>query len=208
MGLTTYISLLQPAPDVFYSVTDVIRMADGQFTNHGQSNVSEYFHYLGNHCPEMTDLLQDIPTPDGRRFIVDNKTIDGGAVHLGTDALVVAWNDSEIYKMMLLELGEDLEGSSTKSWPVVYSFTHCLEREYKLMIRNTFFFVFLFFAALVQASVPFAMMPLISEQRAVFYPTWIYAIAQSMLMPPLVIYVTFSTLSAIVYGSVGLSDDD
>eukprot|EP01034_Spumella_vulgaris_P047490 gene47490-biopygen34485 len=170
---------------------------------------------------DLADLLQDIPIPDGRRFTVGNKTIDGGAVPLESDALVSAWKDSEIFKMMLLEMDEDLVSSSTKSWPAVSSFTHCLESEYKLMIRNTSFLVgrvgqnvfvgivagmlfntlaivdsnsasdILCFVELIRAFMSFVMMPLISEQLAVFCST----------------YVTFSTLSIIVNGSVGLSDD-
>ncbi len=36
-GTTTVISLLQPAPDVFYSFADVIVMADGQMIYHGKN---------------------------------------------------------------------------------------------------------------------------------------------------------------------------
>jgi ABC-type multidrug transport system permease subunit len=117
-----------------------------------------------------------------------------------------------------------------------YCFTHCLSREYKLMIRNTPFLVgrvgqnvfigivagtlfsnletadsnsmsgILFFAALFGAFASFAMMPLIFEQRAVFYkhakglfyPTWIYVTAQSLVMFPLMILETL-ILSVIVY---------
>lgn len=35
-GTTTVISMLQPAPDVFYSFADVIVMADGQVVYHGK----------------------------------------------------------------------------------------------------------------------------------------------------------------------------
>lgn len=35
VGLTTVISLLQPAPDVFYAFEDLILMADGEIIYHG-----------------------------------------------------------------------------------------------------------------------------------------------------------------------------
>ncbi len=35
VGLTTVVSMLQPAPEVFYSFEDVIVMADGQIIYHG-----------------------------------------------------------------------------------------------------------------------------------------------------------------------------
>ncbi len=41
IGNTTVVSLLQPAPDVFYSFADVIVMADGQIIYHG-----EFLHCL------------------------------------------------------------------------------------------------------------------------------------------------------------------
>jgi ABC-type multidrug transport system ATPase subunit len=149
-GLTTVISLLQPAPDVFYSFTDVIVMADGKIIYHGlTTKVLEYFNNLGYHCPEIMDVadfLQEIPTPDGRRFAVGKKTITGDAVPLGTTALVKAWKDSDIYRDMLTEMDEQVFSASTKSWPPVfnerypssnwYTFTHCLQREAILLWRN------------------------------------------------------------------------
>eukprot|EP01034_Spumella_vulgaris_P047486 gene47486-biopygen33849 len=257
-GLTTVISLLQPAPDVFYSFTDVILMADGQIIYHGlTTKVVEYFNTLGYFCPEIMDVadfLQEIPTPDGRRFVSRGKaTGNGGVTPYGTDALVRAWKDSEVFRMMLLEMDEEVKSASTKSWPAVYkerypssfwyTLTHCLEREAKLMLRNTPFLIgrvlqclvvgiiagtlfsnlattdtnsmagILFFTALFGALSSFSLLPIIFEQRAVlykqakslFFPTWIYVLAQTLVMYPLQILETV-VASLIIYWSVGLSE--
>eukprot|EP01034_Spumella_vulgaris_P047573 gene47573-biopygen39029 len=133
---------------------------------------------------------------------------------------------------MLLEMDEDTLNSFTKSWPAS-NFTHCLESENQLMIRNTPFLVgrvgqnvfvgivvgtlsntsvtadskstsdVLCFAELVGAFPSFGRMSLIFEQLEVLYPTWIYLTVQSLVMFPLMIIETV-VLSTIVYRSVGL----
>eukprot|EP01034_Spumella_vulgaris_P025560 gene25560-biopygen22067 len=149
-GLTTVISLLQPAPEVFYSFTDVILLVDGEIIYHGLTTKAlEYFNNLGYHCPEMMDVadfLQEIPTPDGRRFAADKTTITGATPPFGTKALVKAWKESELFKEMLVAMDEEVLSASTKSWPAVYKeqyaastwfmFKHCLERETRLLMRN------------------------------------------------------------------------
>ncbi len=66
---------------MFYSFTDVIVMADGQIIYHGATTkVLEYFTALGYHCPEIMDVadfLQEIPSPDGRRFAAGQVTSTG-----------------------------------------------------------------------------------------------------------------------------------
>eukprot|EP01034_Spumella_vulgaris_P047223 gene47223-biopygen1258 len=248
MGYTTVISLLQPAPDVFYSFTDVIVMADGQIIYHGlTTKVVEYFNTLGYFCPEIMDVadfLQEIPTPDGRRFAT-GKTSTGASPPFGTDALVKAWTDSEIFKTMLIEMDEDIVRASAKSWPAVYNeryptsywftFTHCLQREASLLKRNIPFIkgrlgqtlivgIFagtlfsnlpttdtnsmrgiLYFTALFGALTSMSTLPIIFEQRAVFYkhakslfyPTWIYVLAQSLVMYPMSILETLISTTIV-----------
>lgn len=65
-------------------------MADGHIICHGPTTtVLEYFLNLGYHCPEYTDVgdfLQDIPTPDDRRFTIGHSTVNGDHPPIGTIA--------------------------------------------------------------------------------------------------------------------------
>ena len=197
---------------MFYSFEDVIVMADGQIIYHGPTvSVMDYFKDLGYHCPEIMDVadfLQEVPTADGKRFAQGQTTKSGATPPFGTEALVQAWKESELFASMLEYMDVQVK-QSTGQWPAVYnerypgnfrySFVHCLEREYKLMIRNTAFLKgralqsviigaiagslfsdlpvtdtnsmsgVLFFAALTGALSAMSMLPIIFAQRAVFY---------------------------------------
>jgi len=113
--------------------------------------VIQYFGDLGYHCPEIMDVadfLQELPTPDGKRFAKRHKTSSGEAPPLGTDALVEAWKQSPMFKAMLAEMDVSVKESGGK-WPEVfreyypstfwYSLTHCLERQAKLTLRDRSF---------------------------------------------------------------------
>lgn len=257
-GLTTVISLLQPAPDVFYSFTDVILMADGHIIYHGLTTaVLEYFQNLGYHCPEymdVADFLQDIPTPDGRRFTIGHSTINGDPPPIGTTALVKAWKESNEFQAMLLEMNESMAVQSHRPWPEVYNerypsspwfaFQHSLKREKTLLWRNKPFLKgrllqnvtlsilsgtlfsnlklddtnsmrgLLYFSCLVYVLKAMSTIPIIFEQRAVFYkhakslfcPTWVFVLSQTVVLYPLMMLETLIS-GIIVYWSAGLSSD-
>ena len=228
-GTTTVISMLQPTPDVFYSFTDVIVMADGQIIFHGPTAiVLDYFQDLGFHCPEMMDVadfLQEVPTADGKRFTIGRFTKSGCAPPLGTTALVNAWKSSDLFRAMMEEMDTQVNESAGK-WPAElserypssywFALTHCIEREAKLLSRNTPFLLgrcmqsvmvgvisgtlfvdldvedsnsmngILFFSAMFAAFSAMSMLPIMYEQRNVFYkhskslffPTSAYVLAQ------------------------------
>lgn len=202
----------QPSPDVFYSFEDVIVMSEGNIVYHGPTTtVLQYFNDLGYQCPgimDVADFLQELPTADGKRFTLGNKTAAGGTPPVGTEELVKAWKDSTLFRAMV-EYMDVQVSESTGQWPAVYNerypesfwfaFVHCLEREQKLLRRNTAFLKgraiqsvvigaiagslfsdlpvedsnsmsgVLFFAALLGAFSAMAMIPIIFAQRAVFY---------------------------------------
>ena len=158
-----------------------------------------------------------------------------------------------MFQAMVQEMDVQVK-ESTGQWPAVYNeyyakgpwfnFKHCLQREMKLMIRNTPFLKgramqsllvggiagslfsnlpvddyntmsgILFFAALFGALSAMSMIPIIFEQRAVFYkqsralffPTPAYVLAQTVAMYPLQILETIS-FTTIVYWTVGLTSD-
>eukprot|EP01034_Spumella_vulgaris_P047559 gene47559-biopygen38386 len=204
---------------------------------------------------DVADFLQEIPTPDGRRFCSGRSGADGASPPVGTEALVAAWLESDMFKAMLAEMDSTELSAKSLTWPAVYTerfpssnwytFVLCLEREAKLLWRNKPYLfgrlnqtvliaiisgtVFvnlatddtnsmrgiLFFSALFVELTSVSMIPVIFEQRDVFYkqakslfyPTWIYVLAQAVVMYPLMILETFIS-SLIVYWSVGMSSDD
>jgi len=148
LSLTGMTSLLQPAPEVFYTFHSLILMSEGQIVYHGPTTKAlEYFQSLGYICPENTDapdFLQELPTPDGRRFIPPGcKDVPRGA-----DALAAAWKDSDLFKSMLSVMDQEV-AESTGEWPSVFTeyypgtfwfaFVQCLERQWKLTSRDTAF---------------------------------------------------------------------
>eukprot|EP01033_Poteriospumella_lacustris_P015615 gene15613-11178_t len=119
VGITVVISLLQPPPDVYNQFDEIILLSEGHIIYQGpRTSVMEYFQDLGYVCPtqvDEADFLQELPTPEGRRFIKV-----AGAPHSPVD-LAAAWKKSALYQNLLSEMrypsledAEKLEMSNTK----------------------------------------------------------------------------------------------
>lgn len=256
LGVTTCVSLLQPAPEVFDLFDDLIILSEGQIIYQGPvDSVLSYFVALGYECPvhvDLADFLQEIPTPEGRKYVrADMKE----TCPRGTTALVRAYKDSDIFKTMLREMDESLKAKKNFKWP---AFTReafatpwfdsvwlCLKRQWKLTTRDVSFLTgravqvvvigaingslfsnldpedtnttggVLFFSVLFCALASMAMLPIIFDQRDVFYkhskamffPTSAFVISQTLVLFPVQI-VEAIVFSTITYWSVGMSEDD
>ncbi|KAK9907686.1 hypothetical protein WJX75_008105 [Coccomyxa subellipsoidea] len=70
MHLTTLVSLLQPAPEVYNLFDDVLLLTDGQLMFHGPVHEAlPFFASLGFNCPVRKDpasFLQEVTTPKGQ----------------------------------------------------------------------------------------------------------------------------------------------
>ena len=130
LGTTIFISLLQPPPDVYHLFDEVVVLSEGQVIYHGpRDEVIRYFSSLGYKCPPLVDdadFLQELPTPEGKRFLVTNESSPPHHMKIhSTDALVDAWKQSELYTRLLMDMkcaefstrdfeGKRLEEGTTK----------------------------------------------------------------------------------------------
>eukprot|EP01031_Cornospumella_fuschlensis_P039582 gene39582-48189_t len=154
MGLTTVISLLQPPPDVYNLFDEIILLNEGQIIYQGaRENVLSYFHDLGYTCPsnmDEADFLQELPTPEGRRFISRPNAPATPA------DLVKAWKQSELYKQLLAEMrypsledAKTMEASNLKVWYLestqkfaasfMFYLKMCADRQFKVITRDSSF---------------------------------------------------------------------
>ncbi|XP_068652531.1 pleiotropic drug resistance protein 1-like isoform X2 [Aristolochia californica] len=150
---TAVISLLQPAPETYDLFDDIILLSDGQIVYQGpRENVLEFFESMGFKCPErkgVADFLQEVTSRKDQqqywsrkdepyRFIPVKEFADAfQAFHIGR------------------QLGEELSSpfDKTKSHPAALTKSKygvskkellkaCAAREYLLMKRNSFVYIF------------------------------------------------------------------
>lgn len=217
-----------------------------------------YFRSLGYECPDdvdEADFLQELPTPQGKRFIVKP-----GAPHKPLE-LVNAWQSSELYRQLLADMrcssaeeAKKMSAENNKVWyadylemypqTFWYYFKLCLVREFHVVVRDPAFFTarfvqslfmgaiagslfnnigktetstmngFLFNTMLFSALGSFSILPVIYNQKAVFYkqkdayffPTLAYVFTQNIALFPLQLAECIG-YGVIVYWSAGLAED-
>lgn len=118
-----------------------------------RDQIIPYFESLGYHRPDQldeADFLQELPTPDGRRFINSPSAPIGGL------ALGKAWKGSDLYQQLLSEMryptlqdARHLSSARAHEWyedqsqpfasNFAYYFYHCLARQMKIVIRDSTF---------------------------------------------------------------------
>ncbi|CAL8463057.1 g2591 [Coccomyxa elongata] len=92
MHLTTLVSLLQPAPEVYNLFDDVLLLTDGQLMFHGPvAEALPFFASLGFECPVRKDpasFLQEVTTPKGQLLYASEKLrAERGLGRKGKEAL-------------------------------------------------------------------------------------------------------------------------
>ncbi|BDA47962.1 ABC transporter G family member 36 [Coccomyxa sp. Obi] len=92
MHLTTLVSLLQPAPEVYNLFDDVLLLTDGQLMFHGPvAEALPFFASLGFECPVRKDpasFLQEVTTPKGQLLYASEKLrAERGLDRKGKEAL-------------------------------------------------------------------------------------------------------------------------
>ncbi|KVI07423.1 hypothetical protein Ccrd_014197 [Cynara cardunculus var. scolymus] len=153
MDITMIISLLQPAPETFELFDDIILLAEGQVVYQGpRNNVLEFFEHVGFKCPErkgVADFLQEVTSRKDQEQYWFNKSIAYRYVsvddfvhffrnfHIGfkiTAVLHVPYDKSSAHPAALVT---HKYGISNKDL-----FKACLSREWLLMKRNAFVYIF------------------------------------------------------------------
>ncbi|XP_058191678.1 pleiotropic drug resistance protein 3-like isoform X2 [Rhododendron vialii] len=160
---TILVGLLQPAPETFDLFDDIILMAEGKIVYHGPcSHVLEFFEDCGFRCPErkgVADFLQEvISRKDQAQFW---HQAEQPYSYISVDMFSKKFKESTYGKKLDNELSLPFMKSQHKSaisfspyslskWEL---FKACMSREYLLMRRNYFLYVFKSTQLLVTASI-------------------------------------------------------
>ncbi|XVF07719.1 hypothetical protein REPUB_Repub06bG0163900 [Reevesia pubescens] len=153
MDVTMVISLLQPAPETYDLFDDIILLSEGQIVYQGpRENVLEFFEYMGFKCPErkgVADFLQEVTSKKDQeqywfkqnqpyRYVSVFGFVHGfSSFHIGqqlaTD-LRVPYDKSTTHPAALVT-----EKYGISNWEL---FRACFAREWLLMKRNSFVYIF------------------------------------------------------------------
>ncbi|XP_028795052.1 pleiotropic drug resistance protein 1 [Neltuma alba] len=150
---TSVISLLQPAPETYNLFDDIILLSDGHIVYQGpREHVLEFFESMGFKCPErkgVADFLQEVTSRKDQeqywadkdqpyRFVTATEFAEAfQSFHVGRrfgDELATPFDKSKSHTAAL----------TTKKYGVGKRelLKACLSREYLLMKRNSFVYVF------------------------------------------------------------------
>ncbi|XP_043699337.1 ABC transporter G family member 39-like isoform X2 [Telopea speciosissima] len=153
LGVTTLVALLQPAPETYDLFDDIILLSEGQIVYEGpRDNVLEFFESMGFKCPErkgVADFLQEVTSiKDQQQYWVHK---DKQYSYVSVKEFADAFKSFHIGQ----KLGEELSTpfNKSKSHPAALTISKygiskkellkaCCSREWLLMKRNSFVFVF------------------------------------------------------------------
>ncbi|XP_022764631.1 pleiotropic drug resistance protein 2-like isoform X2 [Durio zibethinus] len=153
MDVTMIISLLQPAPETYDLFDDIILLSEGKIVYQGpRENVLEFFKSVGFKCPERkgaADFLQEVTSRKDQqqywcrknepyRYISVPEFVEHfNAFHIGQkldDELRVPYDKSKTHPAALVK-----EKYGISNWEL---FKACFAREWLLMRRNSFVYIF------------------------------------------------------------------
>ncbi|TXG71483.1 hypothetical protein EZV62_000062 [Acer yangbiense] len=228
---TALISLLQPAPETFDLFDDVILMAEGKIVYHGPcSYVRKFFEDCGFQCPErkgIADFLQEVISRKDQAQYWHHE--DQPYSYISTDQFIKKFKECHLGQKLDEELAKpfiksenhqsalSFEKYSLTTWEMLKA---CTRREYLLMKRNSFIYVFkstqvasfranyylgaLFYSLVIilvdgfpEVNMTVSRIAVFYKQRELcFYPAWAYVIPATILKLPL------SCLEAFVWTSL------
>ncbi|KAI3792019.1 hypothetical protein L2E82_05888 [Cichorium intybus] len=150
---TSVISLLQPAPETYELFDDIILLSDGQIVYQGpRDNVLEFFEHMGFKCPErkgVADFLQEVTSRKDQEQYWTRRDESYN--------FVTSREFAEAFQLFHVgrRLGDELSTlfDRTKSHPAALTtkkfgvskkelLKACISREYLLMKRNSFVYIF------------------------------------------------------------------
>ncbi|KAJ8773506.1 hypothetical protein K2173_005752 [Erythroxylum novogranatense] len=150
---TALISLLQPAPETFDLFDDLILLSDGRIVYQGpRENVLDFFEYMGFKCPErkgIADFLQEVTSlKDQEQYWGRN---DQPYTYVSVKEFVESFQTFDIGRRLGNELAAPFDKSkghpaalTTKTFGVGKKelIKACFSREFLLMKRNSFVYIF------------------------------------------------------------------
>ncbi|XP_058191657.1 pleiotropic drug resistance protein 3-like isoform X2 [Rhododendron vialii] len=150
---TILVALLQPAPETFDLFDDIILMEGGKIVYHGpRSCVLEFFEDCGFRCPErkgIADFLQEvISRKDQAQYW---HRAEQSWSYISVDLFCKKFKESTFGEKVDEDLSKPFTKSQSHKNAISFSkyslakwelFKACMSREYLLMRRNSFIYVF------------------------------------------------------------------
>ncbi|XP_022860438.1 pleiotropic drug resistance protein 2-like isoform X2 [Olea europaea var. sylvestris] len=168
MDVTMIISLLQPAPETFELFDDIILLSEGKIVYQGpRENILEFFESVGFKCPErkgVADFLQEVTSKKDQEqywfkknepysyISVDEFVERFSSFHIGQklfDDLSIPYDKTNAHPAALVT---DKYGISNMEL-----FKACLAREWLLMKRNSFLYIFKIFQITIMSIITFTV---------------------------------------------------
>ncbi|KAF7126875.1 hypothetical protein RHSIM_Rhsim11G0074600 [Rhododendron simsii] len=161
-NVTILAALLQPAPEIFDLFDDIILMAEGKIVYHGLRNhVLNFFEDCGFRCPErkgVADFLQEvISRKDQAQYW---HQAEQSWSYISVDLFCKKFKESTYGEKLDAELSKPFTKSQSRKNAISFSkyslskwvlFRACMSREYLLMRRNSFVYVFKSFQIVIIA---------------------------------------------------------
>ncbi|KAK4491334.1 hypothetical protein RD792_002070 [Penstemon davidsonii] len=154
---TILVSLLQPAPETFDLFDDIILMEEGKIVYHGaRTDVLEFFTSCGFRCPERKGVIS---RKDQEQYWQESQLPYS---YISVDMFSRKFKESPYGKKLSEELSVPIDKSkghknainfSVYSLPKWTLFKACMSREYLLMKRNSFVYLFKSFQIIIIAFV-------------------------------------------------------
>ncbi|KAG2700044.1 hypothetical protein I3760_07G215100 [Carya illinoinensis] len=159
---TAVISLLQPAPETYDLFDDIIMLSDGQIVYQGpRENVLEFFECMGFKCPErkgVADFLQEVTSRKDQEQYWANK--DEPYNFVSVKEFAEAFQSFHVGRKLGDELATPFDKSrghpaalTTKKYGISKKelFKACASREFLLMKRNSFVYIFKMFQLILSS---------------------------------------------------------
>ncbi|CAL0326752.1 unnamed protein product [Lupinus luteus] len=153
LDITMVISLLQPAPETFVLFDDIILLSEGQIVYQGpRENVLEFFEHMGFKCPKrkgVADFLQEVTSKKDQQqyWFRENEPYR----YVSVPEFVHAFSSFKIGEQLVNELRVPYDKGLTHPTALVkdkYGLSNtellqaCFSREWLLMKRSTFVYIF------------------------------------------------------------------
>jgi ABC-type multidrug transport system ATPase subunit len=153
MDVTMIISLLQPAPETFELFDDIILLSDGQIVYQGpREHILEFFESCGFKCPErkgIADFLQEVTSKKDQEQYWFRK--DQPYEYVSVQDFVHRFSSFHVGQQMFDAMAAPYDKTTAHPAALVKEkfgisnmelFKACLDREWLLMKRNSFLYIF------------------------------------------------------------------
>ncbi|KAF5953991.1 hypothetical protein HYC85_006847 [Camellia sinensis] len=164
MEMTMIISVLQPDPETYDLFDDIILLSEGQIVYHGpREDILEFFEYMGFKCPErkgIADFLQEVTSKKDQEQYWLNK--NQPYTYMSVPEFAESFKSFHIGQKLEADLNVPYDKSRTHPAALVRNkygiskwelFKACFDREWMLMKRNSFVYIFKTVEIIIIASI-------------------------------------------------------